>query len=190
MRARDNPFRVERLHGLRFRLAHGPGDGIESVWSRLRASDGRGAIVGPHGTGKTTLLAELAERLRGHGLSVRSVRIGAGTRALSPTQHERLLAHLTADDAVLLDGAGHLLPWHWWRVRRATRGARFLVVTCHRAGRLPTLLRTSSSPALLAELAAELGAPIAGESAARLLSENRGNVRDALRALYDAHAER
>jgi hypothetical protein len=57
VKARDNPFAVERVLGIHYR----PQDGTwDDLLARLTALDYRAAIVGGHGTGKSTLLDDLA----------------------------------------------------------------------------------------------------------------------------------
>jgi ABC-type glutathione transport system ATPase component len=98
---------------------------------------------------------------------------------------EDLGARLTAmgrNDVVLVDEADRLSALQWIRLRmRAPR----LVVTTHREGRLPLLHRCETSAELLRELTESLGQPLEIEESARLHAAHRGNVRDALRDLYD-----
>ena len=62
MTAADNPFRTARLEALAYRPA------VDLVERALVLR--RSAIVGPMGTGKTTLLGELARGLRARGFEV------------------------------------------------------------------------------------------------------------------------
>jgi len=82
-------------------------------------------------------------------------------------------------------------PLEWRRLRRGARPAGILVITTHREGRLPTLHSCATSVDLIAELAAELVAPGRLDSVcfADLFWRHQGNVRTALRALYDRFAE-
>ena len=90
--------------------------------------------------------------------------------------------------AVLVDGAERLGPMSFRRVAAATRSAPVLVVSRHRAGRLPVLHRCGTSAALLAEIVAEL-APEDSSALLPLVPElfrrHRGNLRECLRELYD-----
>jgi hypothetical protein len=61
-----------------------------------------------------------------------------------------------------------------------------VIATSHRPGRLPLLRRHRTSPALLAELVAELDP--AGHDAEALWRDHGGNLRECLRALYDRRA--
>lgn len=188
MRARDNPFRTERTDRLRYRA---PGFRWHDLLARLDRQRGRGAVRGPEGSGKTTLLGELGERLAGRGLEVRRLRPSLDDRRLARSQVRELARGAGPGTALLLDGADRVGPFEWRRLLKAARPAGILVITSHREGRLPTLHRCATSVALLRDLAGEL-AP-AGELATvpfdDLYSRQRGNLRTALRALYDRFAE-
>jgi hypothetical protein len=164
MQARDNPFRSERIETLRYRFE---GDSWEGLLARLAALGYRAAIVGPHGSGKTTLLEELEARLKAAGFN---------TRRTLPRRPD-------PGDILLLDSAGLLSPHKWFRIRRRATRAHGLVITDHRSGRLPTLIRCGTSPALLRELVSELG-PVPHDLDA-LHAKHCGDVRRVLRELYD-----
>jgi hypothetical protein len=176
--ARDNPFRSERLDTLAFRYPAGLDRAALLV--RLAALGHRAAIVGPEGSGKTTLSREL-ER----GLTER-YRVWRITQRRGDRRLARRLPRLGHDDFVILDGAEQLAPLSFWRLRRQTRSAGGLLVLSHRPGLLPTLVATETSQALLDELVAELTP--AQACTVGLLARHGGNIRDALRALYDAYA--
>jgi hypothetical protein len=183
MIARSNPFRSERIDTLRYRLR-------DTTWSDLLARfhdhGRRGVLVGPHGSGKTTLCTDITEDLRRHGWHIHSVMlhddVPPDRRAL-----DALPSH--ADTIVVIDGLDRLGPWTWWRLRRRLRLAGGILATSHRPGRLPTLHRHATDPSLLAHLVEELApglVPIARIH--DLFDRHRGNLRDCLRELYDAAA--
>jgi len=185
MRARDNPFRSERILQLRYRL-----EGITwaELLKRCEALGGRAALVGPCGSGKTTLLEQLVPRFRERGLATHFIRLNHETGAFEPGFISRLAARLTGRDVLLLDGAEQLslARWHWfkWRTRRAGR----LIITTHLPGRLPTLWECRTSTGLLRQLAADLLQTDSGcdsELAQDLFLKHRGNLREALRECYD-----
>lgn len=187
MKARANPFAVDRVLRVRYELA---GETLDDLLERLQRIGGRGAIVGPHGSGKTTLLEDLAARLEARGTRVHLVRLSAERRAVPSETIDRLSAEFDADGraAVLCDGAEQL-GWLAWRAfRDRVRRARMFVVTTHRPGRLPTLLETRTTPALLESiirrLLSEPDEPLPF-SVENLFSRHNGNLRDALRELYD-----
>jgi len=188
MRACDNPFRVQRLGALAYRLA---GATWEELLARAERLGFRAAIVGPEGHGKSTLLGELGSRIASaRGLELRTATLRRGERRLSAADGGRLLAALSGCHLLLVDGAQELAPPEWRRLRDAARPAAGLLVTTHAPGLLPTLHECGTSPALLGELLREL-APAALDAlppARELHARHRGNVRDALLEAYDTMA--
>ncbi|MFP4056252.1 MAG: hypothetical protein ACLF0G_05220 [Candidatus Brocadiia bacterium] len=188
MKARHNPFRAQRLDALRFRPQ---GTTWPRLMDRLAALGMRGAVVGPDGSGKTALLEALAPRLEARGFRVHRVGLDRQDRWPWRKVRRQLPRRLDRGDAVLLDGAD-LLPRLGWRaLERRTRRAGGLVVAAHRPGLLPTLLECTTSPELLAELVAELApadAPSLRPTVDRLYRQHGGNLRAALRGLYDLYA--
>ncbi len=181
MRARENPFRSERVEALGFR---GEGFSWEVVEARLEEVGGRGAIVGPCGRGKTTLLGEWCARRRELDGAARMIRIREGQRRLKP--EEREIARRTGGGWVLLDGAEQL-GWLGWReFLHLVRGSGRVVVSTHEAGRLPTVWECASSAGLLRRLVGELGGEAVDCEA--IWGRCRGDLRMALRDFYDRAA--
>jgi hypothetical protein len=187
--ARQNPFAVARVRAARYRMSERE---FADLIARLETFGMRGAIVGPRGHGKTTLLEDLATRLAARGYAPVLVRIPSGEREL-PAEARAALAAAGPRDVFLVDGAGQLSFFGRrllaWRARRAGG----LVLTAHHAGLLPTLARLETSPEILEEIVQEIsgrGVAEFGRSAAELHRRHRGNLRDALRELYDACAGR
>jgi energy-coupling factor transporter ATP-binding protein EcfA2 len=171
MRARDNPFRTERLLSVRYRFHDFT---QEEVLARLARCRYRGAIVGPEGSGKTTLLEELAAALADAGMPVHLSRADRGPL---PAMDGRI---------ILLDAVERLSVADWLLLRYRARLAAGLVITARHAGRLPTIARLATTPSLLAGIASDLqGAPFPIESAERLYRVYDGNLRAALLHLYD-----
>lgn len=190
MRARDNPFAVSRVLAIRSRLA---GVTWNELLDRLEAFEFRAALVGPHGHGKTTLLEDLAPRLEDRGFRLRSATLRAGDRRFSAAQEETLFADLSGRDLLLVDGAEQLGRLSWLALRRKSRAAGGLVITSHRAGLLPTFHECRTTPELLEGIVRDLLGPEAetvDPGPAELWQRHRGNVRDALRELYDVWADR
>ena len=178
MRARDNPFASHRVEKLRYRLPEGLT--WDALLGRLSSLRYRAAIVGPHGRGKTTLLEELAVRLKTQGFRVRTVTL---------RQEERRVGRrrgLGADEILLLDGAELLGRLAWLRVRFACRHAGGLIVTSHRPGLLPTLLECETTPELLADLVKELTGKDLETS--EIFARHGGNLRQAFWEMYDDRA--
>lgn len=188
MRARDNPLTVQRVRALRYRLR---GTTLVQLRQRLAKLGYRAAIVGPHGHGKTTLMEDLAADLRRDGWEIRGLRLQAGARRLPREEQRDLFAGAGRSTLLFIDGVDELAPLARWRLLRDSRRAAGLLVASHHAGPLPTLWRCETSAALLRDLLAELGvdpAALPGRPADELFARHRGDLRAALRELYDAYA--
>jgi energy-coupling factor transporter ATP-binding protein EcfA2 len=188
MKARENPFAVERIQAIRYRPLDTT---IESLVARLQELRYRAALVGPEGSGKTTLLEDLQQVLARRGFPTRLIFVN-DTAHLDRPACQRLLAELTPDRILLLDGADLLRRWDWSRIKRGTLArAGGLVVTAHHPGLLPTLLECSTSPALLETIVDELQphpvTPV--RSLNDLYERHQGNLRECLRELYDLYAQ-
>ena len=144
------------------------------------------AIVGPHGSGKTTLFDWLARGLRGQGESVH--------RVFFNDQHppEHFLASAPAPPEpgaiVLVDGED-LASWSQRRRLRAWWSpAKRVVLARHRRGRYPVAVALSPSPSLLRRCVREL-APEHADALDVHLDEwfclENGNLRHCLLRCYD-----
>ncbi len=185
MRARDNPFAMDRVHTIRYRLPDGT---LAGLLARLRDLNYRAALVGPDGSGKTTLLEDLQQALAEQGIRTRMVFVN-DTAPLPDPACRRLLSELTRDEVLLLDGADLVSRSCWSLIKRHTITHTYgLVITSHRPGLLPTLLECRTSPALLHDIARELqspDSPIPTERLDILFRRHQGNIRACLRELYD-----
>lgn len=181
--AEENPLRMQRLEALRFQPQ---GTTWSALLARLKELRYRAAIIGPHGSGKTTLLEQLQAPLRDAGLTPRLLFRNADGPGRLPDAWREAVTHAAGDDVLLVDGYGHchMLARAWLRRQTARRGAG-LVVTGHRPAALPTLLHTGTSPALLADLLTELGVDVPAERVEALFAAHHGNLREAMRQLYD-----
>ena len=190
MKARENPFRSDRVLQFHYRLQ---GESWESLLARLERLNYRAAIVGPEGTGKTTLLGDLAARLAAKGFTLKPLTLTRERRVFRPERLRPFFSGLAPPDVVLLDGAEQMGQLAWYRFNRACRRAAGLVITTHHPGRLPTLIECSTDPDLLQWIVGELlGEQAAAwrDTAERLYLAHDGNLRDVLRAMYDLFAER
>ncbi|TXT38622.1 MAG: hypothetical protein FD138_314 [Planctomycetota bacterium] len=186
-RARDNPFAVEHVLRLRYRFRD---EDWPSFLNRLQSRNYRGAIVGPKGSGKTTLLEDLGEHLETLGLRVHRLFLNEQNRAYPAEFVRRAHGSLDERDVLLFDGCEQLSLPAWWRFRWETRRAGGLIITTHRPGRSPTLIECQTTRELFRDLVRSLHEPttLASETLERLFEKHRGNLRDAIRELYDLAA--
>lgn len=167
----------------------GPLD-LESLVTRVRHLPAA-AIEGAHGSGKTNLLITLAGRLAAVGLlagtiRVRSRRDGAAARRAT---RDALPGTTLCIDGWEALGLTSTIVIRWMA---AWRGVG-LLVTCHAAAGLPTLVRCETSPTLLSRLVADLpdhGGLIGDHDIAEAFAARRGDVREALYDLYDRYERR
>ncbi len=183
--AKNNPFATDRILQIRYMPQTCTWD---ELLSRLESLHYRAAIVGADGTGKTTLIEDIARRLTEQGLSCRSIFVTMDIPAPSG-QIEKILEG-DPFDVLLIDGADHLKRFVWRRIKRKiNRRNMGLVITSHRPHMLPTLIECSTTPKLLKEIVAGLSRQTANiEPIENLYHRHRGNIRNALRELYDITA--
>lgn len=165
------------------------------------------AVIGPHGTGKTTLLHCLKPRLEAGFGDVRYVRLNSSSKPVSPVEATRMLAH---QGLVVIDGFEQLpLASRLVIVAYAKFGrqAGRLLATAHRRQWLvPTFFCTRWDATIVRDLTAEKLAgltawqraamqPIADRLAQQHLGDREvgssvpANVRDYWFSLYDAYEE-
>ncbi len=187
--ARANPFRADRIEALRFRLDE---CGWRALLNRFTAHNRRGLLVGPHGSGKTTLREELEQRLRCEGFSLRSLVLG-DQRRVSWADLRHLIADADARTIISLDGIDRIPLPIWWCLRQAIRHVGGILATSHIAGRLALLHQHLTSPTLLMNLIEELTdtttATALRDHSQALYQRHQGDLRACLRSLYDLFAD-
>ncbi|SHL00177.1 hypothetical protein SAMN02745216_04441 [Desulfatibacillum alkenivorans DSM 16219] len=190
MKAHDNPFASRYMDSLPYIPI---GTDWERILGGLKNQSGRGAVVGPKGTGKTTFLEELKRRLSREGYTVHLLRLNQERKRPDREEVRQICSGLDLQSAVLLDGAEQLSRLGWISFVFKTRKAGILVASSHSPGLLPTLLKTTATPELLQILANRLlpeDSPLEPEHSFRLFHARNGNLRLALMDLYDIWARR
>ena len=161
---------------------------VDDLVRQLRRSEWRGAIVGPHGSGKSALLAMLVPAIEAVGKRAVVVRLHDGQRRLPLSHHE--MKDVGATEVLVIDGYEQLGRWQRWRLSRHCRRWRCgLLVTSHSACDLPVLFRTVPSLALVERLIERCLPPhegrISREDVERVWQRHAGNMREAFFDLYD-----
>mgnify|MGYP002623929485 CR=1 FL=1 len=189
----SNPFCADRLRPGAIDYIFVDGTNITDLLHKLRESNWRGEIVGPHGTGKSTLIQTLLPKLANEEFNVRLGTFRGGAfhwasegAATNGSTHLR--------EIVVIDGFEQLSPLARWKWKWLTRWRRQgLLVTSHRSVGLPRLLTSNVN----CDLARQVVQQIAGEEMAGLtaddvdaaLDQADGNLRDAMFRLYDVFEE-
>lgn len=184
VRAKDNPFCVQRVTTLPYQFQSGD---WESNLQQLADLEYRAAIVGPQGSGKSTLLRDLANELTDRGFGVDYVFLPH-----DKAQHSQILCAIrsfNASSILLLDGVERLSVGNRFLLYRRTSR---LVVTVHSRQilppfRLPVWIQTRPTSATIDSLLEELGMhdPSTVAQAHQLFQAHSGNVRNVMRDLYD-----
>ncbi|NWK55109.1 hypothetical protein HW115_05775 [Verrucomicrobiaceae bacterium N1E253] len=186
MRAHDNPFatdRVEQLLVFRPEWSGTSWSAIEDRWTKLGQ---RGALIGPHGSGKTTFLDAWEKRLMEQGGEVLRLFLNRESRELDEIAWEAL--EDASGKIVILDGEEQLGWLQRRRFYQCTASAAGVLVARHRRGKLPVLLEFEPNMELLIRCVHEL-APQQVEALSEHLPswwrEHHGNIREVLLRCYD-----
>jgi hypothetical protein len=185
LRARDNPFRVERVHTFRYRPL---GVTWEAIMEKCAAARMRGAIVGPQGSGKTTLLEDLEQRLVAAGHSTRWLQLRPDTRRQARALVLETLRQSAQHEILLVDGAEQIGPVTWRKFASRARTRAGLIISAHAPGRLPTIVECATNLAMLEQIVGELAPEWFGPLSPRLAElydRHAGNLRLCLREIYD-----
>lgn len=139
----SNPFCTRRVKPGAMPYLFPPGEDIARLVDRLAADGWRGQILGPHGSGKSCLLATLADEIPRYRREPVQIRIGFRQGWLPGGVWAVLRAARPGAGVLLVDGYEQLNFWARFRLRRGCRQRSLgLVVTAHRRLGLPVLYRT------------------------------------------------
>jgi hypothetical protein len=188
-----NPFSTRHVRPGAIPFSFPEGVDARTLLARLRENGWRGEIVGPHGSGKSALLAALIPAIEHSGKRVVRVELHDGQRRLPAAPAGT--PGLDAATVLVVDGFEQLRRMSRFGVKRLTarRGAG-LLVTAHASVGLPPLAATSTDPELarriVRQLLGEAESRIAPEEVDAAFSRHEGNVREMLFALYDLYESR
>ncbi len=187
--ARSNPFSTRFVRPGAVEYIFPRGDDAQQMVERLREAAWQGEIVGPHGSGKSALLATLMPAIRRAGKKPLLVELHDGQRRLPidparlPLERERAI--------IIVDGYEQLGWWSRSKLRRFCRRKRIgLLITSHRSMGFPELHRTYPTPELAQQIVVRL---LAGKSCPEpaltdiqaAFDRHGGDIREMLFELYD-----
>lgn len=177
VKARENPLATNKLESLPFRFTDCDRD---YFYNKLKKMHYRGALVGAEGSGKTSLLLEIARNL--HQFEPVLIRLSGGKRNLPLSFW---LSPLNSKNIVFVDSAENLPFYLFFLLKLKCHFASGLIVTAHKEGLLPTLINCRTSVELLDELIETLlGYKLAPERVEALYKRSGGNIRLAFMHLY------
>ena len=206
--ADKNPFAVSKLEALEFNFGAAfdttPADTtLDAVIDRIvRCNGALRAIIGPCGTGKTTLLASLySECLRLSLNAAPPVKINDQHTVLNQLNRVRSLVKTKTGAGlrpiVFVDSAERLGSCGILYLRLLARNTQCMVITLHQQRGVTPLVCTKAERDVMLNLLSTLLAPInLGQSeydAVRATAQVRftqfnGNIREVFRSLYDDFA--
>ncbi len=185
MKAHQNPFRSSSVEQIRYALDT---EALNQL-ADSALSLGCSCLLGPHGTGKTTLLEDLEPHLQKRGVSTHWLRLNMDS---SPAQRKAALQSLHTLERgsyCLFDGAEVLSRWQQFQLRRHLRRHGLgLIATLHRKSPFPILHHTQADWPLAEQLVRQLSkdhcSPALIEQAQVAFRQSGGNVREVFRACY------
>lgn len=185
-----NPFATKQIRPGAVPYFFPPGMSLELLIERLEQQHWRGEIIGPHGTGKSTLLAALKAPLQARGKRLVEFTFRHGERRLPS-----LLGEWDKQTLVVVDGAEQLSWFSRWRLRRRCgRAAAGLLWTAHQPLGLSVVWETQGDPILAQQLVehllGEARGVISPAEVEASLRATHGDVREMLFRLYDVFQRR
>jgi ABC-type branched-subunit amino acid transport system ATPase component len=187
-----NPFTASRIRpgAIPFLFANGDEDQPRSIVDRLRQYNWRGQIIGPHGSGKSTLIESLIASLNDAGRSLARFALHADQRRLPVGWRGQLGKNGCTQ--VIIDGFEQLHFLQRWLVRAACRLSRNgLLVTAHKSVGLPTIHQTFSSFAIVERVLENLWSDYRQHfdcgAIRQSYQRHQGNTREVLFDMYDLY---
>lgn len=189
----ENPFSASRVRpgAIPFRFA--ADQNAERLVDRLRRNAWWGQIIGPHGSGKSALLATLGQALQLAGQGTFIIELHDGQRRL-PLDWKHP-PQWNASAVLIVDGYEQLNRWNRFRLKRFCRRNELgLLVTAHAPVGLPDLFHTAAdlqaAQQIVEQLQRDRPSHVTAEDVAERFSHHGGNLRELLFDLYDLYERR
>jgi hypothetical protein len=189
----SNPFATRFIRPGMIPYVFPPDVSAASIISQLVAQNWRGSILGPHGSGKSSLLGVLVPELESHGRHVIRQQLQGGERQLR--WQELAPSTWNSQTLVVIDGYEQLSFWQrlLLRARCRLKGAG-LLVTAHEPVGLAPIFTTQPTEdlaqAIVQQLVPTNDAHIRPADVVQQFAAHKGNVRETLLALYDVYRSR
>jgi hypothetical protein len=181
-----NPFSTRYTRPGAIAYLFPPGETLDGVLARLFAAAGPCEIIGPHGAGKSTLVATLATAIahRGHPILI----LRPKTARLP--DDARLIDDLPPGSFVFCDGYEQLGRWARRRLAKSCENRRAkLVVTAHESCGFTRLFDVRPgieiAKRVVHAVIGERRVPISDDDIENAFAATGGNIRETLFALYD-----
>ena len=189
----SNPFSSRNIRPGAIPFLFAADEEPAQIVEQLHAAAWWGEIVGPHGSGKSALVATLAPQWAAAGRRLVSISLHDGQRHLRAFTRD--LATVDHQCLVIVDGYEQLSWLSRWRLKRLCRRRGCgLLVTSHEPVGLPRLytMRPSAPTAerIVAGLVDLESGVIHRDDVERLFEIRGGNLREMLFDLYDLYEER
>ncbi len=157
---------------------------------------GLGQIAGPHGSGKSTLVAELLSHLDQHFSSVRNIVVRSRKSIVGNPLAGAVNTASSERKFIVIDGIERMSAIDRFALRRYCGRRRFgLLATTHREiPRWPVVFRTEPDAMafvkIVNKLQSESPAKVELSAIESAFESSDGNIREALMVLYDIWEDR
>jgi energy-coupling factor transporter ATP-binding protein EcfA2 len=190
----SNPFATRFTRPGALGYLFPPGQSAVGMLDFLRNNGWWGEIIGPHGSGKSSLVAELLPLLEATGRRVAIYSLHQGDRTIPISKAD--VAAWNEETQVVVDGYEQL---SWWSKRRLQSQVKSrqagLLITAHQPMGLPPLFVTEPTLALARQIVAELvksdpNQTLTDAEVAAAFTAHGANLREMLFSLYDVYQRR
>ena len=190
----SNPFATRFTRPGSIPFLFPPGQSAVGLLDLLRNSDWQGEIIGPHGSGKSSLLVEFLPRIGDAGRNVVQFSLHQRDRTLPISKAD--VKGWNSQTQVVIDGYEQL---SWWGKRRLQRWVKAhnagLLITAHEPMGLPSLYSTQPTLPLARQIVAQLLGdtttnPLTDDDIAAAFATHGANLREMLFSLYDVYQQR
>jgi hypothetical protein len=193
MTVHPNPFCARHVRPGAMPFVFTSGRSAEQFVERLGQAGWWGQITGPHGSGKSSLLAALLPAIERTGRKVLLIELHDGQTRMPP--EFRSAIRTSPPSIVAVDGYEQLRCWNRYSLKRLCRRRGWgLVATAHGPVGFPDLARTAVDLPLACQVVERLqhghSPLVTPRDVAERLSRRGGDLRETLFDLYDLYAQR